>query len=241
MSSEFVYKILFLFIFIFLLKVLLLENDYQYPENIAHIKHNNINQKIYSNNFVEYCKRTVNKIFRISKLDFLNALTFRILNYRLFNAHHIFGLYQYRIIHQLSDGTMIEPVKVFNEDLSSNQSATLFSTRYLQALLYSVSDAVRECRKNKSYQVSEKHSKVFEEVCNYSSLKCSLKNISKHFIYVVPMDVPTSYVGSEKPWLKHKWQKFYEQDLISRKINYHHVDFNDSSFFPTSTSDGFGY
>ena len=223
----------------FTLKVLLLDNNYIYPENIAHIKHNSTEGK--KNKIIQIFKNYTYKVYNLSKLQYFNNYTFRILNYRLFNSQHIFGLYQYRIIHQLSDGTMIEPVKVFNEDLSSNQSASLFSTRYLQALLYTVSDAVRECRKNTSYQVSEKHSKVFENVCNYSSLKCSFKNIIKHFIYVVPMDVPTSYVGSEKPWLKHKWQKFYEQDLISGKINYHYVDFNDSSFFPTSSSGGFSY
>lgn len=239
MSSNFIYKILFLIICLFLFKVLLLEINYTYPENIGHIIHQE--NKNHKTTLFKELQNYGNSIFNYCKLQLLNNFTFRILNYRLFNAHHIFGLYQYRVIHQLPDGTMIEPLKVFNEDLSSNQSATLFSTRYLQALLYSVSDAVREHRKNLSYEVPLYLNKLFKVICNYSAQKCSFKRISKHFIYVIPMDVPNSYIGSNKPWLKHKWQKFYEQDVTTGKVSYHYVDFNNSSFFPTSKNTGFRY
>ena len=246
MRVEFIYKVLFTLLLFFTAKILFFETNY-YPENLGHIRHINTVEKEINYRLIKILnirnslRQCIENLLSICKFDLLNSHTFRILNYRLFNSHHIFGLYQYRILHELSDGSIVEPVKVFNEDLTPNQSSSLFSTRYLQALLYPVSDAVRASRKDPNFKMPRQLTDVFKALCDYSANKISGKNIAKHLIYVIPMDIPTTYIGSKKPWLKHEWMKFYEKDTNSSTINFHRVSFNDSSFFPLSDHCGFYY
>ena len=247
MRAELIYKLLFALLVLFTAKIIILDTDFSYPEDLGHIRHINSDEKEINYRFLKILnirnsfRQYVEELLSFFKVNLINSHTFRILNYRLFNSHHIFGLYQYRILHELSDGSIIEPVKVFNEDLTANQSSSFLSTRYLQALLYPVSDAVRASRRDPNYKIPQQLTDVFKALCDYSFNKISNKNVTKHIIYVVPMDIPTRYIGSKKPWLKHDWLKFYEEETNSSTINFYNVSFNDNSFFRLSDSSGFYY
>ena len=203
MRVDLIYKLLFASLVFFTAKIVLLETDFHYPEDLGHIRHiysvdNETNYRLLKIlNIRDSIRQYIEKLISICKFDLLNSYTFRILNYRLFNSHHIFGLYQFRILHEHSDGSLFEPVKVFNEDLTPNKSSTLLSTRYLQALLYPISDAVRKSRRDPNFKMPQELTDVFKALCNYSFNKISNKNIIKHYIYVVPMDIPTTYIGSK--------------------------------------------
>lgn len=221
-----------------LAKVVLLDNTLFYPESLGHVKYKKllIDKSKFRKNINYLQKKFNNSYFNI-----INKLTFRIVNYRLFNSYHIFGLYEYRIIHEYQDGNTVEALKIFNKDLSPSQSAEIFSTRYLQALLYPVSNAVRKKRRNPEEEIAQNYYKLFLTICKFSVKDIDTSELRKSYIYVIPMDIPTTFVGSHKPWLKHSWKKFYEFDHISEIQSFHDVDFDDTNCFKISEKLQFTY
>ena len=222
---------MFLSLLTLLLKVILIDNKFVYPESIGHVQYKNmLTNESKLRKVCNYLQETFNR----SYLKNINKFTFRILNFRLFNSYHIFGLYEYRIIHEYLDGSKVENLKIFNNDLSPAQSAEVFSTRYLQALLYPVSNAVRIKRRDPSEVINPDYYELFLSMCKFAVKDIDTSELKKSFIYVIPMDLPTSFVGSYKPWLKHKWKKFYEFDYISKNQCFHDVDFDDNNYFKIS-------
>ena len=63
MSDSLIYKILFLLLTLFFLKVILIDNNYSYPESIAHVKHINTEEK--NNLYVSKIKKYCNIIYKI--------------------------------------------------------------------------------------------------------------------------------------------------------------------------------
>ena len=218
-------KVLMTLMGILTLKVVFLDIGHYYPSEYGNIKqYEKDGSRVVgkASDSLGKVRTIINEAFEHSGMDIFNRGTFRIVNFQLFNSHHIFGLYLYRIILFDEKGVEYEPFKVFNSDLSPGPfSKNIFSTRYPQALMYPIGDMVRTLCNKSEEKISEVHKDLLINLFNYCKKLSNTKTKIKYAeLKIIPMDVPTEFVSNHKPWLENEWRTIVSYYYNEKSMNY---------------------
>ncbi len=142
----------------------------------------------------------------------------------LFSAGHFFGIYEYRVVVTLRDGTTREPVIVFNEDMTPGPYSAGWGTpRYLQRCMYEVSLACHTLAARPNEPVREDWTFVMNNLINFSITKLpksEQEQIVKVGLLTSPIVVPIEFEGDARPWLEYPWTTIYEFDATTQSYRY---------------------
>jgi hypothetical protein len=148
--------------------------------------------------------------------DFINRIATRMSSKSLFCAGHFFGVYAFRVVVTLDDGTKVEPVRVFNHDKTGGpDSLGLGSPRCLQRCMYDVTSICGH-RLADPNRLSPTAPQLLERLMHFSLTRLPAEQRSRAAtmqVLVSPIVMPLDYEADSRPWLDYPWTTLYERDL----------------------------
>lgn len=148
-------------------------------------------------------------------LSAINNHTLRARRWTLFTRQHTLGIYEYRVIVRLETGEY-EPFRVFNPDKTPGPYSAGFVPRYLQALVYPVSDLAHRLTARPDYVPSEAELRPLKALVHFGLARMATQEAGRVrdvVLRISPVLMPERYEGSSKPWLAAEWTDFLSFDV----------------------------
>jgi len=165
--------------------------------------------------------RPLDWLFDVIGVRSLNKRTTRQKGWTLFTKRHTVGIYGYRVLVTLQDGTQTEPIRVFEEDLSAGPDSNGFLTvRNFQGGMYALSDLAHRSSFASPEELAEasflrRHERAFAPYLHYA-LRDTGENAAKVEILVRPIGVDLTELGFGKT-VDHGWQPLVRYDVATDK------------------------
>lgn len=139
----------------------------------------------------------------------------------LFNAHHTVGIYEYRILAKLENGEVVEPVVVFNQDMTPGPESGGLRPRWMQVRMYSFAYLAHRLSQYPDYEMTENEMKLFRSLtaqCQSIIRKKYHREAQEMTFLVKPIVVPDQFDGAAHPWEKFPWVPFVKHTIETDKI-----------------------
>jgi hypothetical protein len=146
-------------------------------------------------------------------LLFLNQYTTSMQFNGLFGVDHVLGIYLYRVELEMDDGSRVEPVPVFREDMTAGPySDGVFTPRYLQGVMYDITGICHRLAMKPGYTLTAGEVDVLKRVINsglYPLDEARARHVRRVVLKVRPIIVPDDYEGDVHTWERQGWTDFY--------------------------------
>ena len=128
----------------------------------------------------------------------------------LFSSPHTVGVWAFRVEVESADGSVVEPIQVFKQDLSGGHyTHGLGMPRYYQGCMYPIGYLAMLLAKGAS--VTDAECIVPDHILRYAARNPG----QKARILVCPIAVPRDYRGDIKLWLDYPWVSIRSYDVDS--------------------------
>lgn len=169
-------------------------------------------------------KWAVDKVYRPLKavdapLFMFNQYTTSLQFNGLFGIDHSIAIFLYRVELEMDDGTRLEPVKVFNEDMTAGPySDGLFTPRYIQGAMYGVTGMCHRLTNRPGYTMSAWEVDLLKRLIGFSMFEAGEEraaHVRRAVLKVRAILVPFDYVGNARTWEARGWTDFYVYEPAS--------------------------